>query len=89
MIEEISKVAVAIAKGKGATLLIDKSGPTMVGVSNVLYYDPSLEITDEVMDELNKGRPPAVAAPSSSNTNAPQNPSDSPKITVPGIAPSK
>jgi outer membrane protein len=36
MIEEISKVAVQIAKDRGATLLIDKSGPSLIGVSNIL-----------------------------------------------------
>src|SRR5208283_1006620 len=44
MVEEITKVAVEIAKKKGATFLIDKSGPTLIGVSNVLYFDPSLDI---------------------------------------------
>jgi outer membrane protein len=90
MIEEISKTAVEIAKKHGATFLLDKSGPTLVGVSNILYSDPSLDITDEVMAEVNKDRPavtptpvtsaPAAAAPAST---------DSPKITVPGINPSK
>jgi outer membrane protein len=89
MLEEITKTAVDIAKRHGATFLIDKSGPTLVGVSNVLYYDPSLEITDEVMAELNKDRPAAspTAAPASTTT-APST-GDSPKITVPGIDPGK
>jgi outer membrane protein len=87
MIEEITKVAVDIAKKKGATFLLDKSGPTLVGVSNILYYDPSLDITDEVMAELNKDRP-AVTPTATSSTAAPAS-SDSPSITVPGITPSK
>ena len=87
MIEEISKVAVDIAKKKGATFLIDKSGPTLVGVSNVLYFDPSLDITDEVSAELNKDRP-AVTPSATSSTPAPAA-SGSPSITVPGISPSK
>jgi len=91
MIEEITKVAVDIAKKKGATFLLDKSGPTLVGVSNILYYDPSLDITDEVMAEINKDRPamtPAPAATSAAPAAAPAS-TDSPKITVPGITPSK
>jgi outer membrane protein len=86
MLEEISKVAVDIAKKKGATFLLDKSGPTLVGVSNILYFDPSLDITDEVMSELNKDAPavtPTAAAPAAPAA------SDSPSITVPGITPSK
>ena len=57
MIEEITKTATEIAKKHGATILLDKSGPTLVGVSNVLYFDPSLDITEEVMAEINKDRP--------------------------------
>jgi outer membrane protein len=89
MIEEIEKVAVDIAKKKGATFLLDKSGPTLVGVSNILYFDPSLEITDEVMAELNKDRPATTPTPvgTSPSAAAPAS-SGSPSITVPGI-PSK
>ena len=86
MIEEISKVAVEIAKKKGATFLLDKSGPTLVGVSNILYFDPILDITDEVMAEINKDRPAVTPTPVSATAPAT---GDMPKITVPGIAPSK
>jgi outer membrane protein len=87
MIEEITKVAVDIAKKKNATFLLDKSGPTLVGVSNILYFDPSLDITDEVMAELNKDRP--AVTPTPATTSAAPAASDSPSITVPGITPSK
>lgn len=83
MVEEISKIAVEIAKKKGATILIDKSGPTLIGVSNFLYVDPAYDITDEVAKELAKDRP-ATAAP-----KADESKSDSPTITVPGLAPKK
>jgi outer membrane protein len=89
MIEEITKVAVDIAKKKGATFLFDKSGPTLVGVSNVLYFDPSLDITDEVMAELNKDRPAVTPTPVTSSTPAAPAESGSPSITVPGITPTK
>jgi len=92
MIEEITKTATEIAKKHGATILLDKSGPTLVGVSNVLYFEPGLDITEEVQAEINKDRPAvtptpttaagAAAAPAPAATN-------SPKITVPGITPSK
>jgi outer membrane protein len=89
MLEEITKAATEIAKKHGATLLLDKSGPTLVGVSNVLYFDPSYDITDEVMTDLNKDAPPASAttAPTTSapSTTAPAA-GDSPQITVPGIS---
>jgi len=91
MIEEISKVAVDVAKRKGATLLIDKSGPSLIGVSNVVYSDAGYDITDDVLKEINKDRPPAVAAPAAAPAvAAPVAPSsDSPNITVPGVAPAK
>lgn len=94
MLEEITKSATEIAKRKGATLLIDKSGPTGIGISNVVYSDPAYDITDEVSKELNKDRPagspapapaastPAAAAPANSSQAAPA-------INLPGLAPKK
>jgi outer membrane protein len=83
MIEEITKTAVDIAKSHGATFLLDKSGPTLVGVSNILYYDPSLDITDEVIATIKKDAP--AVTPTPTDTAAPATSSDAPKITVPGI----
>ena len=88
MIEEITKIAVEIAKKRGATFLLDKSGPTAIGVSNVMYFDPSLDITDEVMTEINKDRPAVTPTPTSATPAAstPSSSNDAPKITVPGIS---
>ncbi len=91
MIEEISKIAVDVAKRKGATILIDKSGPTLIGVSNLLYSDMSYDITDEVLLEINRDRPtspPAATTPSAAAKPADTS-SDSPKITLPGVTPAK
>jgi outer membrane protein len=83
MLEEISKLASDIAKRKGATLLMDKAGPSGIGISNLIYTDPAYDITEEVLKEINKDRPanapaaaPAAAAPAGG-------------ITVPGISPKK
>jgi outer membrane protein len=84
MIEEISKAAVTIANQKGATFLFDKSGPTMVGVSNILYSDPALDITDEVKVVLEKDAPVSSGSAPAATTD-----SASPQITVPGISPTK
>jgi outer membrane protein len=62
LLEEISKTAVEIAKKKGATLLLDKSGPTLIGVPSLLYFDPAYDITEEVAKELNKGGTSSAAA---------------------------
>ena len=80
------------AKRQGATLLLDKSGPTLIGVSNIIYADASYDITDEVLKEINKDRPAAVTAPAAPAPSAPaasapaaDSSSDSPKITLPGV----
>ncbi len=57
MLEEISKVATDVAKRKGGTILVDKAGPSLIGVSAFIYTDPAYEITDDVMAEINKTRP--------------------------------
>lgn len=85
MVEEISKTAVEIAKRKGATFLVDKSGPTLIGVSNILYADTAYDITEEVNKEVNKDRPAGMPAAPAKADGA----TDAPKITVPGVAPKK
>ena len=68
LLEEITKIVNNLAKLRGATLVVDKSGPTLFGIPSVLYADPSYDMTEEVVLEVNKDRPapvakPAVAAP--------------------------
>ncbi len=93
MIEEISKVAVDLAKRKGATLVLDKSGPTLIGVSNILYSDAAFEITDDVAKEINKDRPANAAATPAPATTTPATPAaapasdDTPQIRFPGATP--
>ena len=52
MLEEISKIAVDVAKRKGATILLEKSGATNIGISPVVYHDTAYEITDDVIKEV-------------------------------------
>ena len=74
LIEEISKVASDIAKKKGATLLVEKSA--------TLYADPAYDITEEVIAEINKGRPAGSAAPAAA---APATKAgDTPSVLFPG-----
>lgn len=81
MLEEISKIATDIAKKKGANILVDKSGPSLIGVSNLIYTDPGFEITDEVLKEVNKDRPAGAAAPEAAAA-APA--AGAPTVTFPG-----
>lgn len=85
MLEEISKLATEVAKRKGATVLLDKAGPTGIGISNLIYADAGYDITDEVLKEINKDRP--ANAPTAPAAAAPAAPAGG--ITVPGLAPKK
>ncbi|WP_414664832.1 OmpH family outer membrane protein [Horticoccus sp. 23ND18S-11] len=87
MLEEISKVAADVAKRKGGNLLLDKAGPTAIGISNIVYADAAFDITDDVMKEVNKDRPAgaATAAPAA----APASPSGAPAVSVPGLGGAK
>lgn len=81
LLEEISKIAVDIAKKKGATLLIDKSGPTLIGLPSLLYFDPAYDITADVTKEIDKDRPAGSAAPAAA---APAASGDTPAVSFPG-----
>ena len=70
MLEEISKIATDVAKRQGATLLLDKSGPSLIGISPLVYVDESLDITAAVAAEIDKSRPagtPAATTPPASS----------------------
>jgi outer membrane protein len=85
LLEEITKVVVEIAKEKGATLVVDKSGPTLFGIPSVLYSDPAYDITEEVQKAVNKDRPPTSAtAPNAAPGSAPAAGGDS-GFVVPNV----
>jgi len=96
LLDEISKKVTEIAQRKGATLVVDKSGPTAIGVPTLIYADPSYDITDEVMAEINKDRPPTppatpatapATAPAAATTGAPAPATTAnPTVSVPGLA---
>jgi outer membrane protein len=79
LLEDITKIVNDLAKKKGATLVVDRSGPTLFGIPAVLYADPGYDITDEVVTETNKDRPAAAAAPANS--------SGATTFNVPGVTP--
>jgi outer membrane protein len=88
ILEEISKTATDIAKKRGATIVVDSSGPSGIGISNFIYLDPGFDITEEVLKEVNKNRPATVApAPATTATPAPAAPApaaEAPTVTFPG-----
>ncbi len=85
LLEEISKHVVEVAKRNGATLVLDKSGPSVFRIPVVLYADAAYDITDEVIKEVNKDRPvaPVAAAPAAATPAAPAAPA---QFTVPNVS---
>jgi len=82
LMDEISQVASDVAQRQGITMLFDKSGPSLLGMPAVLYADDSLEITDLVLEEINKDRP-ADAPEGPVDGPASSNPEDAPTVTFP------
>jgi len=80
LLEEISKVAVDMAQKRGAHLLLDKSGPSLIGIPAVLHSDESFDITAAVLAEINKDRPASVARPPAGASD------DEPSISFPGAS---
>jgi len=81
----INVAATNVAKRHGATLVLDKTGISAFGAPSVIYSDPAYDITDEVIAEVNKDRPPAP--PASSSTAPAASSGDEPKLTVPSLTP--
>ncbi len=85
LLDEIAKVAVEVAKRQGATLLLDKSGPSVLGMPSVLFNDASLEITETVLAEINKDRPAdSAVAPSEGPASTSSMGDEAPTVSFPG-----
>ncbi|HET7536631.1 MAG TPA: OmpH family outer membrane protein [Candidatus Didemnitutus sp.] len=91
LLEEISKVSIDIAKARGATVVMDKSGVSLIGATFLIYTDPAYDISDDVLKEVNKDRPVAPpAAPATAPTATPAAPAaNSAPFTVPNVTPAK
>jgi outer membrane protein len=76
-----------MAKKQGATLVVDKSGPTLFGIPAVIYADPAYDMTDDVIKEVNKDRPAPAAAPAPAAGTAPAKTDAPVQFTVPNAAP--
>ena len=76
LLDEITKVASDIAKKKGATLLLNKPA--------AVYADASYDISDEVLAEVNKGKPASSTAPSVAPAAKPAAGDAAPTVTFPG-----
>lgn len=99
LMDQITQTVKEVAKRHNATLVIDKSGPSAAGIPVVIYSDPGYDITQEVVDEIAKNRPPntettapsamgpgeTAPAPSSSSSAPSSAPSSG--FTIPNVTP--
>ncbi len=54
---EIREAVLEIAKNRGATLVVDTSGRSNIGISAILYADQGFDITEDVIAVVNKSMP--------------------------------
>jgi outer membrane protein len=54
---EIRDAVLAITKAKGATVVIDTSGRSNIGISTIIFADPGFDVTDDVIAAVNKSMP--------------------------------
>ena len=57
LIEDVKRVVIAVGLRENSQLVLDTSDVIGNGVPPVLYSDPSIDITNKVVNELNKDRP--------------------------------
>ena len=55
ILEDIKKVIASRAALEGYSIVIDRSGVTMNGISSVLYYKDNMDITAKIIQDLNRG----------------------------------
>jgi outer membrane protein len=74
IVKEISDVVMAKVKASNMDLVFDTSGVSLNGVPTVMFANPQMDFTNEIVAQLNKpGASPAPAA-KSSPTPAPKKP---------------
>lgn len=55
IVDEIRQVIESYARTEGYSAVIDSSGQSLNGVEMIVYTDSKIDITDSVLDMLNKG----------------------------------
>ena len=55
VVDEISKAVHNKAVLEGYTVVLDKSGESLNDVGFVIYFQPNLDITDSIIQDLNRG----------------------------------
>ena len=62
IVSDIRETINQYIKGKGIILVLDSSGKSMNNVKSIIYYDSALDITDDIIELLNKNAP-SLAVP--------------------------
>ncbi len=57
MLDEIKRVVLIMAEKRDAALVFDTAGTSALGIPNVLYSNPSWDITDDVLAKINESAP--------------------------------
>ena len=60
MFDEITSIVTDMAKERGASMVFDLSGPSVFGAPIVLFADESYDVTEELIEILNKDAPEEV-----------------------------
>jgi Skp family chaperone for outer membrane proteins len=55
ILRNIQKAIASRAELEGYSLVLDHSGKTLNGISAVLFYKPHMDITEEIIKDLNRG----------------------------------
>ena len=66
--DEILVVVRDKAKADNYDFIFDKSGMSLSTVPMLIYYKDAVDITDQIIVELNKNAPPAAATPAPADT---------------------
>jgi len=77
IVKEITDRVVQIAKAQNFTLILDSSGASMNGTAVLVYFEDRLDVTLDVIREMNRNAPPpepakpSGAKPAGGKTNEP------------------
>ncbi|MES2505537.1 MAG: OmpH family outer membrane protein [Verrucomicrobiota bacterium] len=72
--DEILVVVRDKAKTEGYDFIFDKSGMSLSTVPVLIYYKDAVDVTDQIVVELNKNAPAASAAPAEAKAEEPKKP---------------
>jgi len=56
-VDEIRETIQSYARNQMYSAVMDTSGQTLNGIETILYMEPRLDVTSEIIDVLNRGRP--------------------------------